>query len=127
MFIEQSARKRVRIGLATKLLYGSGQAVDAVVQAVINTFLLFYLTAVCGMSGAAAGSIFLVSLVVDGLLDPFIGRQSDNWRSAWGRRLPFMIVALLPMMIAAALVFNLPQGTSDAFLYRKVERNRAGK
>ncbi len=117
MFIEQSARKRVRIGLATKLFYGSGQAVDAVVQAVINTFLLFYLTAVCGMSGAAAGSIFLVSLVVDGLLDPFIGRQSDNWRSAWGRRLPFMIVALLPMMIAAALVFNLPQGTSDAFLY----------
>lgn len=117
MSIQQAARQPDRIDLTTKLFYGSGQAVDAVVQAVINTFLLFYLTAVCGMSGAAAGSIFLVSLVVDGLLDPFIGRLSDNSRSAWGRRLPFMIVALPPMMFAAALVFNLPAGTSDALLY----------
>lgn len=117
MSLQNAAMQPARIGLATKLFYGSGQAVDAIVQAVINTFLLFYLTAVCGMSGAAAGSIFLVSLVIDGLLDPFIGRLSDNWRSTWGRRLPFMIVALPPMMIAAALIFNLPAGTSDAFLY----------
>jgi GPH family glycoside/pentoside/hexuronide:cation symporter len=117
MRLQQPAGQTARISLTTKLFYGSGQAVDAIVQAVINTFLLFYLTAVCGLSGAAAGSIFLVSLVADGLLDPFIGRLSDNWRSSWGRRLPFMIVALPPMMIAAALIFNLPVGTSDAVLY----------
>lgn len=117
MSTDLASGQRMQIGITIKLLYGSGQAVDAVVQAVINTFLLFYLTAVCGMSGGAAGSIFLVSLVVDGLLDPYIGRLSDNWRSSWGRRLPFMLVALPPMMIAAALIFNLPSDRSDAFLY----------
>lgn len=108
------------IGLKIKLYYGSGQAVDAVIQAVVNTFLLFYLTSVCGMSGSAAGSIFLLSLVIDGLLDPFIGRLSDNWRSRWGRRLPFMTASILPMMIEVALMFSLPAGLPPAFLYAYV-------
>lgn len=109
-----------KLGVAIKLYYGSGQAVDAIVQAIINTFLLFYLTAVCGMSGAAAGSIFLISLVIDGLLDPFIGRLSDNWRSRWGRRLPFMIAALPLMMLASALIFALPSNFSGTVLYAYV-------
>lgn len=117
MSTDPESRKLAQIGVPMKLLYGSGQGVDAVVQAVINTFLLFYLTAVCGMSGGAAGSIFLVSLVVDGLLDPYIGRLSDNWRSSWGRRLPFMLLALPPMMVAAGLIFNLPSNGPGAFLY----------
>jgi len=115
-----TAQTAAKIGVATKLYYGSGQAVDAIVQAIVNTFLLFYLTAVCGMSGGAAGSIFLISLLVDGLLDPFIGRLSDNWQSRWGRRLPFMIVALPPMMIASALIFALPSDFSGALLYAYV-------
>lgn len=104
------------LGLPLKLSYGSGQAVDAVVQATVGSFLLFYLTAVCGMSGTAAGSIFLVSLVVDGLLDPYIGRLSDRWQSRWGRRLPFMVVALPPLMAAVALMFSLPQDASPMLL-----------
>ena len=117
---EQRSETAAKLGVTTKLYYGSGQAVDAVVQAVVNTFLLFYLTAVCGMSGGAAGSIFLISLVIDGLLDPLIGRLSDNWRSRWGRRLPFMITALPPMMIASALIFALPSNFSGAVLYAYV-------
>lgn len=105
------------INLHTKMTYGCGQAVDAIIQASVNTFLLFYLTSVCGFSGSAAGSIFLVSLVVDALLDPLIGRASDNWKSRWGRRLPFMTGAILPMTIAAYLMFNLPAGLSGTPLY----------
>lgn len=100
-----------------KLFYGSGQAINAIVDGAINTFLLFYLTAVCGMSGSAAGMIFLVSLAIDGLLDPFIGRLSDRWTSRWGRRLPFMAVALPPMMGAAILLFSLPRGLGPAMLF----------
>ncbi len=106
-----------RIPIKLKIFYGSGQTINAIVDGAINTFLLFYLTAVCGMSGFAAGVIFLVSLAVDGVLDPFIGRLSDRWHSRWGRRLPFMAVALPPMMIAALLLFALPRGLSPALLF----------
>ncbi len=100
-----------------KLFYGSGQAINAIVDGAINTFLLFYLTAVCGMSGSAAGMIFLLSLAIDGILDPYIGRLSDRWQSRWGRRLPFMAAALPPMMVAAILLFSLPRGIGPAFLF----------
>lgn len=103
-----------------KLFYGSGQAINAIVDAAINTFLLFYLTAVCGMSGSAAGAIFLISLCVDGLLDPFIGRLSDQWRSQFGRRLPFMVVALPPMILASLLLFTLPRGLDESALFAYV-------
>jgi GPH family glycoside/pentoside/hexuronide:cation symporter len=106
--------------LGLKLFYGSGQAVDAIVQAAINTFLLFYLTAVCGMSGTAAGAVFLISLVVDGLLDPLIGRTSDHWRSRWGRRLPFMAAAPVPMAVAVWLMFSLPDAIQGAALFAYV-------
>lgn len=109
-----------RISTRLKLFYGSGQAVNAILDAAINTFLLFYLTAVCGMSGSAAGAVFLVSLGVDGLLDPFIGRLSDRWTSRWGRRLPFMVVALPPMMLASVLLFALPVGLSGATMFAYV-------
>ena len=98
------------LSLPLKLSYGSGQAVDAVVQATVGSFLLFYLTAVCGMSGTAAGSIFLISLVIDGLLDPYIGRLSDRWRSRWGRRLPFMVVALPPLTVSQPLMISSRNG-----------------
>jgi GPH family glycoside/pentoside/hexuronide:cation symporter len=103
-----------------KILYGSGQAVDATIQVAVNTFLLFYLTAVCGMSGSAAGSVFLLSLVIDALLDPFIGRMSDNWNSRWGRRLPFMAAAVIPMAVSVLLMFSLPRQLSGIALFAYV-------
>lgn len=113
--LQGDAVKRLSVGL--KLSYGSGQAVDAVLQGGVNVFLLFYLTAVCGMSGAAAGSVLFISLGVDAVLDPLIGQLSDNWRSRLGRRLPFMIAALLPMMAAAVALFSIPRSLSGMTLF----------
>lgn len=106
-----------RLPKRLKVFYGSGQAINAIVDAAVNTFLLFYLTAVCGMDGSAAGGIFLVSLAIDGLLDPIIGRLSDRWRSRWGRRLPFMVVSIPPMMFAFLLLFSLPRGLGGVAMF----------
>lgn len=103
-----------------KAFYGSGQAINAILDGAINTFLLFYLTAVCGMSGSAAGAIFLISLAVDGVLDPFIGRLSDQWQSRWGRRLPFMVTSLPLMVVASVLLFSLPRGMNSGALFMYV-------
>lgn len=117
---ESPAARRPTLTASLKLLYGSGQAVDAVVQAAINTFLLFYLTAVRGMSGSSAGLIFFLSLAVDALLDPFIGRLSDRWQSHWGRRLPFMTVALPVIATSLVAIFSIPTHLSGHPLFAYV-------
>lgn len=91
-----------------KIGYGIGAMSDGIVSAGFGFFLLFYLTAVCGMSGTLAGTAKLIALLVDAVLDPAIGLASDRLRSRYGRRLPFMLGGLLPFACAFGLIFSIP-------------------
>ncbi len=91
-----------------KAAYGSGAMADGIVAAGFGFFLLFYLTAVCGMSGTMAGLAKLIALLIDAVADPAIGLASDRLRSRHGRRLPFMVWSLLPFAGAFGLLFTLP-------------------
>jgi GPH family glycoside/pentoside/hexuronide:cation symporter len=91
-----------------KAAYGAGAMADGVVAAGFGFFLLFYLTAVCGMSGTMAGSAKLIALLVDAVADPAIGLASDRLRSRFGRRLPFMVCGLVPFVCAFGLLFSMP-------------------
>ena len=90
---------------------------DGVQSTAINTFLFFYLTAVCGMPGTAAGSALALALAVDAITDPLIGYLSDRTRSRWGRRLPWMAAGLLPLAAAVALAFSVPEGLAGPALF----------
>ncbi|WGM40664.1 MFS transporter [Caulobacter sp. NIBR1757] len=102
-----------------KAAYGTGAIADGVAAAGFGFFLLFYLTAVCGMSGTAAGTAKLIALLIDGVADPAIGLASDRLRSRFGRRLPFMVGGLLPFACAFGLIFSMPASLTGLpqFLY----------
>lgn len=91
-----------------KAAYGAGAMADGIVAAGFGFFLLFYLTAVCGMSGTMAGMAKLIALLIDAIADPAIGLASDRVRSRLGRRLPFMVGSLLPFACAFGLLFTIP-------------------
>ncbi len=103
-----------RFSVGRKLLIGSGQSVEMAVAFVAATFLLYYLTNVCGIDPAVAGAILFVSLCVDAVADPLIGSWSDRSRSRWGRRLPFMAVALPIVGLSALALFAIPTGWGSA-------------
>lgn len=95
-----------------KMAYGAGALADGVVSAGFGFFLLFFLTAVCGMSGTLAGLAKLIALLVDAVADPAIGLASDRLRSRFGRRVPFMVGGLLPFALAFGLLFTVPASLS---------------
>jgi len=107
----------VRLTLGVKLGYSAGQVVEGVVNNALSVFLLFYLTAVCGLSGALAGVALSVGMVVDAVMDPLIGALTDGWRSRLGRRLPFMLAGLVPIVLCFVLLFTLPAGLGQAALF----------
>lgn len=102
-----------------KAAYGAGAMADGIVAAGLGFFVLFYLTAVCGMSGTEAGLAKLIALLVDAVADPAIGLASDRLRSRRGRRLPFMIWSLLPFALGFGLLFSIPAALTGAaqFVY----------
>ncbi|MBK6705237.1 MAG: MFS transporter [Caulobacteraceae bacterium] len=108
---DEAAAKQARSTPLTrrfKATYGTGAFADGIVAAGFGFFLLFYLTAVCGMSGTTAGLAKLIALLVDAVADPAIGLASDRLRSRYGRRVPFMALSLPPFALAFGLLFSIP-------------------
>lgn len=120
-FDEEAAAiaRRTPLTRRFKAAYGAGSLADGVVAAGFGFFLLFYLTAVCGMSGTAAGTAKLIALLFDAVADPAIGLASDRLRSRFGRRIPFMVGGLIPFVAAFGALFSMPASLEGApqFLY----------
>ncbi|WP_372783909.1 MFS transporter [Litorivivens sp.] len=101
----------------TKIGYGVGQLADGVKQGAFVTFLFFYYNQVLGLSGSLAGTASLLALMIDAITDPMVGQISDNWRSRWGRRHPFMVAGSVPFCIAVVMLFNPPDGLGQTGLF----------
>lgn len=97
---------------STMLLYGLGSASNGIKNRSIATFLLIFYGQVIGLPATWIGSALAITLVIDGLLDPVIGQVSDNFRSRWGRRHPFMYAAAIPYAIVFAMLWMPPVGWS---------------
>jgi Na+/melibiose symporter-like transporter len=106
-----------RLGLATKVSYGLGSVAQATAGVAISQSLItFFLVRVVGMRPGVVGLLILISLAIDAVFDPLIGRLSDTLRSPWGRRHPFMYASALPIALAIAFFWHTPHGLPPAAL-----------
>ena len=101
----------------TKFAYGIGQLAEGLKNSALGTFILFYYNQVLGLSGTLAGTAIFIALIFDAVTDPLAGSVSDNWRSKWGRRHPFMYASAIPLGIAFFLLFSPPGGLGEWSLF----------
>lgn len=111
------AARAAKLGIGALGIYGSGALVENITTLFVGQLLLFYLTIVCGLSGTEAGVILGVTLVVDSIIDPVVGSISDNSRSRHGRRHPFMLASVVPIVVALALLFSIPLALKGPMLF----------
>ncbi|HZZ89181.1 MAG TPA: MFS transporter, partial [Caulobacteraceae bacterium] len=114
---EDRAGRTAKLGFGALAVYGSGALVENLTTQMVGQLLLFYLTIVCGLSGTVAGLVMGATLFVDAFFDPVVGSLSDNSRSRHGRRHPFMLLAIVPMVAAFGLLFSIPSGLNGALLF----------
>lgn len=100
-----------------KVGYGVGSLAFGVKDNGFGTLLILFYNQALGLPAALVGLAVTISLVVDAVLDPVIGHLSDTWRSKWGRRHPFMYAAILPTCLGFLLLWNPPEGLSQAQLF----------
>lgn len=65
------------------------------------------------------GVALLVGRLVDALVNPIVGSKSDNFRSRWGRRKPFVLMGLGPLVLLFILIWIPPinLGTTAVIIY----------
>jgi glycoside/pentoside/hexuronide:cation symporter, GPH family len=73
----------------------------------INTWLLYYLINVAGVSPLLAGAVFVVGRVVDAVTDPVMGIFSDRVRDRVGR-LVFVKWGAIPLGVAVVVLWWAP-------------------
>jgi Na+/melibiose symporter-like transporter len=69
------------------------------------------------LPGPWVGTAIMIALVCDAISDPIIGCASDNLRSRWGRRHPFMYASVLLVSASYFLLWSPPPGLSHAALF----------
>ena len=95
--------------------YALGDVGNTLTFGMTSAFLLLYYTDVLGISAAAAGTLFLVARIWDGINDPMMGAFCDKMFSKrHGEKFrPFLIKGSWPVVLCAILVFWAPAGLSD--------------
>ncbi|HEY4545445.1 MAG TPA: MFS transporter [Pedomonas sp.] len=107
-----------RLNTRVRFAFGAGAIPETLKNVAWDMFVLFYFTQVLGLSGTLAGLAIGISLVVDAVIDPWVGTLSDSMRrTRLGRRQRLMAVSILPFGIAFALLFSPPASLSDTGLF----------
>ena len=106
-----------KLKVATKLVYGVGDVGNAMVNSAIQFFLLIFYTDGALIAPALAGSALLIGKIWDAVNDPLFGWISDRTTSRFGKRRVYMIFGALPLAIAVMLLWFVPGGLTDAWVF----------
>jgi GPH family glycoside/pentoside/hexuronide:cation symporter len=105
-----------RIPFSLKLVYGLGAFVNNLLAAAIGGMVIV-LNLGLGMNPALVGLLSALPRLTDALTDPVMGYISDNTRSRWGRRRPYIFIGAIAAGVVYALLWQLPAGQSDSFYF----------
>ena len=98
---------RDRIPIYQKLIYGLGAFVNNLLAAAIGGMIIV-LNLGLGMNPALVGLVAALPRLTDAITDPLMGYISDNTKSRWGRRRPYIFVGAIAAGIIYALLWQLP-------------------
>jgi len=101
--------------LRLKLIHGFGAVAFGVKDSGFSFFLLIYYNQVLGMDAGLVSLALLVALIADAFIDPLIGNLSDRTYTRWGRRLPWLYVAPIPLAFAWVFLWSPAGGEAPTF------------
>ena len=92
-----------------KFFYGMGNLGYGVISQTYNNLIMFFGTAVIGISGTLMGIAVAISVLWDAITDPIIGYLSDRQKSPlFGRRHGFMLLGFVGMAIFNIFIWSVP-------------------
>ncbi|MFT3783311.1 MAG: MFS transporter [Nibricoccus sp.] len=104
-----SWRERIGLGLGKVVADGTHGTLHVLINPIYNMTL--------GLNPALISTIVFIQRIWDAMLDPVWGNFSDNFRSRWGRRLPLLLTASLPVALLFAAIWWFPRGASQNWLF----------
>jgi len=112
-----------RISLQQKSAYAVGMLVNNL-QAAALPAMVVILNLGLGMDVLWVGLIGAVPRIFDAISDPMLGYISDNTRTRWGRRRPYIFAGAILAGVIFALMWQLPSGYVDVIAKTPVKQHQ---
>ncbi len=113
-----------------QIIFAVGHIGPGMLNQFITTWLLIFLAPNTGdiiMKGSLVGVCLMLGRIVDAVADPLVANWSDSFKkSKFGRRLPFIVMGALPMVIAFNMLWytgSLPDNAVLRFIWVAVSVN----
>ncbi len=103
-----------RVSTARILGYALGEGATAITINSISNFAMLYYTQALGLGAGAVGIALSISLFIDALADPLMGHITDNTRTRYGARLPYILWGGIALVLTYYLIWVLPGWTKSA-------------
>ena len=98
--------QRNRVPFGQKMAFGSGHLVLNLLSGSLGIFMFFLLTAF-GLDPLVAGLLGGLPRIFDALTDPIMGYITDNTKSRWGRRRPYIFAGAILSGILFAILWQM--------------------
>lgn len=108
---------RKGLSMMQKIGYGVGDAGSNFCWTFIASFILIYCTDTLGISAAVIGTLMMISKVLDGITDVFMGRIIDATHSKMGKARFWYFVSAFPTAVFTFLLFNIPGSFTENTKY----------
>ncbi|MEP1304434.1 MAG: MFS transporter [Balneola sp.] len=110
----QQISTRGKVPLLQKSAFGAGHLVLNLLPGALGVFMFFLLTAF-GMNPFLAGLLGGLPRIFDALTDPIMGFISDNTKSDWGRRRPYIFVGAILSGLFFILLWQMDETNSQTY------------
>jgi GPH family glycoside/pentoside/hexuronide:cation symporter len=102
----------VRVPFRRKLAYGMGATGDALMSSPVRANMQYYFIVIMRLNPVLYSWALLMPRLWDAVTDPLMGHISDNFRSRFGRRRPFILIGGLLSCLVGVVLYALPSGLS---------------
>src|SRR5688572_20843297 len=105
-----SATAPARIPLAQLAAYGAGGIIPIALFNIAGILVGLMGNISLGLSAFWLGVILVIPRLWDAVVDPVIGHLSDNTRTRWGRRRPYLLVGGILVAVFFVVMWWIPKG-----------------
>jgi GPH family glycoside/pentoside/hexuronide:cation symporter len=108
--VDRSTKAEDKIRFSQLAAYGAGGIIPIALFNVAGILVGLMGNISLGLSAFWLGAILIVPRLWDALSDPIIGHLSDNTRTRWGRRRPYLLLGGIAVALSFVVIWWIPKG-----------------
>lgn len=106
----QNSNNEDKIRFSQLAAYGAGGIIPIALFNIAGILVGLMGNISLGLSAFWLGAILIVPRLWDALSDPIIGHLSDNTRTRWGRRRPYLLLGGIAAAVSFVVIWWIPKG-----------------